>query len=337
MEANKRSPESIKSTKGILVALDKFKPIDNIQKDDIVKFFSEFKGADSSRNLYIVVIKKYFRDNDKSKIIDWLKPNKLKETIKSDDILTTEDINKLIENTDNLYFKALISFLSESGCRISEATNLKYNDFKPTTDGLIVNIKTTKTSAGYRKIILPFSSQYIMNLKTSIYAKDDDIVFKYQYNYMRDTIMEIAEKSGISKRVNPHAFRHFQATLMCQKGYNESIMKKKLGWSGSSKMVERYSHLSDEDVINSTLEIEGRKSINKKPMEQLNEAKPLSIDQAANRLFQLEDENEILKSDIQILKHEHEQDQISLKNELDDKISSLEKMVKNFMKYPKVE
>jgi integrase len=70
-----------------------------------------------------------------------------------------------VKATDSHYYKAFIAFLYETGCRFSEAHSLKYKDFMETNEGMIVNIATTKTGAGYRKTILPFSSQYIRNLK----------------------------------------------------------------------------------------------------------------------------------------------------------------------------
>ncbi|CAG0998669.1 MAG: hypothetical protein OIN86_16795 [Candidatus Methanoperedens sp.] len=39
MEANKKSLKIIQSTKGEFIVLDKFKPIDKIQKDDFICVF----------------------------------------------------------------------------------------------------------------------------------------------------------------------------------------------------------------------------------------------------------------------------------------------------------
>jgi len=57
--------------------------------------------------------------------------------------------------------------------------------------------------------------------------------------------------------VSPHKLRHAQATYMTRKGYQESIIRGKLGWTGDSKMVSRYTHLDGNDIINATLEKEG--------------------------------------------------------------------------------
>ena len=65
------------------------------------------------------------------------------------------------------------------------------------------------------------------------------------------------KKAGIAKPCNPYAFRHAQATNMIQLGYNEYIIRKKLGWSSDSKMIGRYIHCVDDDVIDATQEKNG--------------------------------------------------------------------------------
>jgi site-specific recombinase XerD len=41
----------------------------------------------------------------------------------------------------------------------------------------------------------------------------------------------IGKKAGITKKVNHHKFRHAQATDMVRRGYNEAIIRRKLGWT----------------------------------------------------------------------------------------------------------
>jgi hypothetical protein len=77
----------------------------------------------------------------------------------------------------------------------------------------------------------------------------------YQKIVMR--IKEIAARAGIKKAVNPHAFRHAQATLMASK-LKEPQMRMYFGWSGSSRMTETYVHLSSEQLTDAVLLASGR-------------------------------------------------------------------------------
>ena len=70
-----------------------------------------------------------------------------------DDILTTEEINALLDAADGEYWKALISFLWDAGCRISEAMSLSWRDLIFTVDGIKTTIPNHKTG-GSRPIIL---------------------------------------------------------------------------------------------------------------------------------------------------------------------------------------
>jgi integrase len=296
LQANNRSEHTIKSYQQVLNKLDNYKTLDKITKPDLIQFFKKYEGADSSRQLYQVIIKKYFNEIGKPEIVKWIDITKPKETLRPEDILTPDDVNLLIEHTDSHYFKAIIAFVYETGCRISEAKKLRWKDLIDTTDGMIVSIPTQKTASGYRKVILPFSSQYLKNLKLFSYAKDEDIIFHFSYDWENMELHSITKRAGITKPVTYHKLRHAQATQLVKEGMQEALIRKKLGWSATSTMISRYQHLNDEDVVNATLEIKGKKRPEPKPREELKEAKPLSITEAAGKLFALEEENAELRA-----------------------------------------
>jgi integrase len=49
--------------------------------------------------------------------------------LNADEILDTDDVNKLLEATDSHYYKALIAVLFETGARIGELQALRVSDF----------------------------------------------------------------------------------------------------------------------------------------------------------------------------------------------------------------
>lgn len=298
LKGQKLNEGTIYNTNRILRKLNEFKPIEQITKDDLIRFFTAFQGTDNYLLLHQNIIKKFFKDTGKPEIVDWVKYVKPKETLKSDDILTPDDINKMINATESHYWKALISFLFETGCRISEARKIRYKDCIDTDHGMIVNIPTSKTSAGYRKVILPFSSQYIRNLKTFINAKGDDIIFHIKNTHTHEMLEKIAKDAGVNKSASPHKFRHAQATDLVRRGYQEAIIRKKLGWSPTSPMIARYQHLNDEDVINATLDNTGKLPITATPMTEIKEAERLSLVDAAMQFSKLSEDNESLKEQL---------------------------------------
>src|SRR5659263_253636 len=172
---------SITRYKHILEPLNKWKDIEKITKDDLIKYFNQaLKGkAESTINLSKIIIKAYFNEAGKPEVAAWVKQKRIKDTLSPEQTLTADDINTLLQVANNPYDKALIAFLYDAGCRISEAQRIKWKDLQDTTDGIIVSIPTKKTSAGYRKVILPFASQYLKNLKIYSYGEDNDFIFRW--------------------------------------------------------------------------------------------------------------------------------------------------------------
>lgn len=299
--ANGLSPKTILYQESILRKLESFKNPDHISKKDLMDYFEQIKKefADSTFATNQIVIKKFFKDCKRAHMVDWIKIKKPKEKLKSDDILTTDDINAMLQATDSIYYKALIAFLFESGARFGELQLLKYKDFIETSDGMIVNIPTTKTAAGFRKVILPFSSQYIRNLRTYTAGSQEDKVFHIKHWQSDEKLQEIGKKAGITKPITPHKFRHAQATDLVKRGFNEAIIRKKLGWTPTSPMIARYQHLNDNAVIDATLQNTGKLPITA-ALTEIKEAEKITLVDAAMQFSKLTEENRELNDRIGI-------------------------------------
>lgn len=249
MKANGLTDGTIKTVQLALSKLNVFKPLGEVTKDDLVKYFSEFQGKPEYQTLHKKKIKKYYNDIGKPELVSWIKINKSAETIVSDDILTTEDINKMLEAADGQYWQALITFLFETGCRIGEARSLKFKDFKETNNGMIIDIPSLKTKSQPRRMPLLLSAQYIRNYRLYSSKSENDKVFNLDLSHMTKTLKKIGLKAGITKPIHPHMFRHAQATIMVQQGTQEAIIRKKMGWSPTSGIIARYQHLNDNAVV----------------------------------------------------------------------------------------
>lgn len=110
-------------------------------------------------------------------------------------------------------------------------------------------------------------------------------------------LTQIGKKAKIGKKCNPHALRHSQATDMVLRGYQESVIRKKLGWSGDSKMIARYQHIADEDVINATAEMTGAETA-RRPITNMKQADPLKIADAAATIARQDEEIKELRQEL---------------------------------------
>lgn len=269
--------------------------IELANKDDITGYILSWVTAtESTKATRKIILKKFFAWLGKAELIKDIKVKRVKSRLKADDILTIEDVDSLIRHTSSHYYKAMIAFLFESGARYQEAHALQAKDFKETDKGLLVAIPTFKTDYPARNIVLLYSGQFMRNYFIYAALKPDDVVFRYSKVSVRDMLQKIKKEAGITKPISPHKFRHAQATDMVQRGYNEGIIRRKLGWVDNSTMTSNYIHLNDQDVINATLNNAGS-DIPKSPMANLKQPESLKIADATLQLSKLSLENQELK------------------------------------------
>jgi len=183
-----------------------------------------------------------------------------------EELLTDEEIYKVIDACDNIRDKALLSSIAESGCRISEIGLLKIKHISFENHGarLTVNGKT-----GSRRILVITSSPYIQSwLNQHPYHSNPDSYLWHNpqnksclcYTRIRHILGKAVKRAGIKKRVYPHLFRHSRATHLAPI-MSEAAMKQYFGWTQASKMASIYIHLSGKDTDEAILKVNGIKII----------------------------------------------------------------------------
>jgi len=118
---------------------------------------------------------------------------------------------------------------------------------------------------GYRRIRLVSSVPYLAEWVNMHPLNDDPESWlwislsrfsRLSYNSLRTVLRIIAEKAGVKKKVNPHAFRHVR-TIHLANHLTEAQMKKFFGWVQDSDMASVYVHLSGRDVDRAILKLYG--------------------------------------------------------------------------------
>ena len=214
-----------------------------------------------------------------------------------EELLTQEDVKKLVEYTHSFRNKALIMLLYDGALRISEALDIKLKHlvFDDYGGCVIVDGKT-----GMRKLRLidsiPYLKEYInkeypfkddpdKNLFVvieGIGVKKDAIGHRLDDRGVRIAFNRIKARAGIKKKVNPHLFRHSRLTELA-KYLTEQELKIFAGWTAGSNMAQVYIHLSGKDVEDKILEHNGLKKT--KDMQVKDTLKPKRcIDPSCNHL-----------------------------------------------------
>lgn len=210
--------------------------------------------------------------------VQFIKTNIKKSCTKlPDDLLTREEITKLIKQAQHPRDKAFISLLYESGARIGEILSLQIKNIKFDDDGFCTISVTGKT--GDRRIPIIESIKYVKQwIETHPLCEDHEAPLwvriiqnkaqddnKNIYRGMCKVIKRLAERAKITKRVHPHLFRHSRLTELAKAGWNEAKISKFAGHVMGSEMPRVYIHISNQDIIEDIREFYGIKTQKQNP------------------------------------------------------------------------
>lgn len=179
--------------------------------------------------------------------------------------MTQPEVNQLCEqpvNNELLWEKrdhALFTMMYSSGCRISEITNLKLDDFMDNYHSAIVTGKGNKQRKVFfaqeaRNALALYLQDRKKVLESHNIAEPTRQVFINQKGYplsvggVRFIISKYSGAEGTNHHINPHAFRHTFATTMIGNGADVRLVQEMLGHSSIST-TQRYTHITTEKLI----------------------------------------------------------------------------------------
>ena len=254
-----------------------------VKKEDIMDLVQRFESSDYSdwtKHDYKLILKIFYRwlrkTEDYPEEVRWVSTKVRNKHMLPEEILTEDDVKKLVESATNIRDKAFILVLYESGCRIGELLSLRLRNVQFDEYGaqLIVYGKT-----GMRRVrIISSAPKLALWMDNHPMRENPDSplwvtlgsISRYQqlmYSSAKTMLKKVAKKSGIRKRVYAHLFRHSRATHL-SKHLTEAQLKQHFGWNQSSKMASIYVHLSGRDVDGALLRLQGLR-----PQEKMEESK----------------------------------------------------------------
>jgi len=261
LRMNDLSDQTIKNVKRSLELLDDFKPLEECTKEDITAFIISINGKYKPSSLQVrkINIKQYFKAQGRTDLVEHIKIKKIFKEIDDSKLLTVDDINKLIEVTASLKYKAIWAVMWETGARINEVLVIERKDIIETVHGFEVKIYSSKTAGrtgnGSRKLLLIESAGHIRNYQIESTSSDTRL-FPVGYDSTIRALRKAGKAAGIGG-IYPHLIRHSRATTLVKENVQESIIRKQLGWTEDSPMIKRYVHLKDDDLIINQLQRAG--------------------------------------------------------------------------------
>jgi site-specific recombinase XerD/ribosomal protein L40E len=228
-------------------------------------------AAEEKRKIKVMikVFYKHFLGEDLyyPKQIAWIKTSGAKNRVLPEDLLSEEEITKLLNAATSLRDRAIIALLYDTGMRIGELVTLRKKDVDTNSDPVHV---TVNGKTGMRRVPIMFSVPFVIQYLNSLTnAKPNDPLWFATGTWsnsgkiisdggIRQRLKIIANKTGIDKRIYPHLFRHSRASNYANK-LTEQQLKMFFGWTGDSKMAATYVHLSGRDIDNAVLQANGSK------------------------------------------------------------------------------
>ena len=205
------------------------------------------KNKNPSTVAHSVAILKFFFSNVLKQEIDLIAPKRNKIL---PDILTIDEIRKLIEATSNFKHKLIIKMIYGTGVRVGEIVNLKKSEIY--FDENLIKVKLGKGKKD-RFVKMPESIRLdlenICNLSDSNYVFESQRGGKLTIKTIQTILKNAQVKSGIKKRVYPHLLRHSYATHLLEAGTDIRIIQKLLGHS-SLKTTQIYTQISQAQIRN---------------------------------------------------------------------------------------
>ena len=221
---------------------------------------------------YKVTLKRFYRwlegdDQDYPRKIRWIKTSGDTTRIHDpEQLLTFKEVVEMIRHARNPRDKAMISFLYESGARVSEMLSMKIKHLDFSKNMVKATLPVSKTSprvvplVSCRKHIAtwvnyhPSKDNQDSSLWSNLKRSGDEPLLGQTVN---EILKKVAADAGITKRVYPHLFRACSITHKQSVGWPEQAVKAFHGLSKDSKVMKHYSHLSYNDLEQIQLNMNG--------------------------------------------------------------------------------
>ncbi len=211
---------------------------------------------------YKQAIRKYYKwklsDKEFQKRVQWIKVrgNSVNRLKKSEEMVSVEEMHKLIENCISVRDKALFSLLYDSGCRVGEILTLRIRDLQNDQWGTVLHV-SGKTGERMVRIVgdsVPYLREWVKqhpkanNPDAMVFISTSAQAYGEPMNYheMARALNRAKKRAGITRRIHPHLFRHTRASILASR-VAEAPLESQMGWIHGSRQTRTYVHLSAKD------------------------------------------------------------------------------------------
>lgn len=215
----------------------------------ILELIEQKNISHSQQNQRINAIKFYY-EKVLGRETEYYNIERPRQDRKLPDVLSKEEIGRLIQATTNIKHRTIIALIYSCGLRRSESINIKISDID--SKRMLIKIRGAKGKKDrYVQLspnILPLLRDYYRSEKPKIWIFEGAPGKQYSPISVYNVVKNAAKNAGIRKRVYPHILRHSYATHHLEQGTDLRFIQEWLGHD-SSKTTEIYTHVSNNTFI----------------------------------------------------------------------------------------
>lgn len=167
-------------------------------------------------------------------------------------ILSIEEIDRLLDATDDIKYRTIFATMYSSGMRVSEVLHLHYQDISRTN--MQIHVRETKNRQDRYTILSERNLQMLTEYWFAC-GKPIDILFpnKSTKGYLSvSTVEQVMRRAiinaEISTKATPHTLRHSFATHLMEQGVEQRNIQALLGHR-DPKSTEVYLHVSNKSLM----------------------------------------------------------------------------------------
>lgn len=256
------SPRTIRNYDYILRKLQNtfYKPVGTITTADIkmLMYAEAEKKSPSSMNTFMTPIKLFFTWLQNEEFIiknpcASIKPAKEPKRMRKP--LTEEQVEILRDCMLTRREKAILEFFLSTGCRLSEALNVKIKELDFNNKTLLVIGKGNKERKVYftercKRALLNYLKDRKDNCEY-LFITDRKPYRKLSTRGMEVIVNKMQQKSGLDRNIYPHIFRHTFATHALRSGMKPEVIQQILGHEDVGITLKVYAKLAESDVEHS--------------------------------------------------------------------------------------
>ncbi len=209
----------------------------------IFYLIEKYKIGESKQNTAINAIKFYYEQvlEMPREYYNIQRPKKMKTL---PNVMSQEEVLKLINYPKNLKHKAVLYTLYSCGLRVSELLNLRIRDIH--SEEGFVYIKGGKGKKDRHTVLsdnlVILLREYFLKFKPSYWLFEGQEGGKYSAKSVQAIFRKAREGTGVNPWSTPHTLRHSFATHLLENGENLRNIQIMLGHD-SSKTTEIYTHV----------------------------------------------------------------------------------------------